>query len=97
MEIFAGSTPKLLVKVKDEDGVQLDLEDADQVIDVRIKIYNAISGAIIAKFYLNAEPTPSDGWRKAEVKTLTDPGPYCRGNPCSSRESERYQDRGCCP
>jgi hypothetical protein len=71
MEIYAGSTPKLLVKIKDADGVQMDPEDADQIIDVRIKIYNAISGAIIAKFYLNAVPTPSTGWRQADVKVLS--------------------------
>ena len=71
--ILAGSTPKYLVRIRDENGVQLDPENVAQVIEVRIWIYNKISGTIVAKFYLNTAPNPATGWRQAVIKgTLPD-------------------------
>jgi hypothetical protein len=68
--LYSGSTPKYLTRIRDEAGVQLDPEDIDQILEVRIWIYNAISGTIVAKFYLNTLPTPSTGWRQASVKEI---------------------------
>jgi len=72
MPIIAGSTPKFLVKIKDENGLVMDPEDGAAVIDVLIWIYNAISGTIIAKFYLNALPAADDGWRQITRVTADD-------------------------
>jgi len=68
--IYAGSSPKFLTRIRDENGVQLDPEDINQIIEVKIWIYNAISGTVVAKFYLNTAPTPLGTWRQAEVKTI---------------------------
>jgi hypothetical protein len=69
--LYAGSTPKYLTRIRDEAGVQLDPENVAQILEVRIWIYNAISGVMVAKFYLNTLPTPSDGWRQATVKEIS--------------------------
>jgi hypothetical protein len=71
MSIKAGSTPKYLVRIKDETGIQLDPENLAEVIEVKIWIYNSITGTDVAKFYLNTLPSPSTGWRKAYVKQIT--------------------------
>ena len=46
MAIFAGSTPKFLLKIKNESGTQLDPSDitgsTGTVAEVKIFIYNAI-------------------------------------------------------
>lgn len=68
--IYAGSTPKYFLKIKDSSGTQLDPENAAQVLDVIIFIYNASTGDIIAKFYLNTLPEGSD-WTMMTVKTIT--------------------------
>jgi len=67
--LYAGSTPKYLTRIKDENGVQLDPSDLNQIIEVRIWIYNAISGSVVAKFFLNTPPSGSD-WRQASVKEI---------------------------
>lgn len=69
--LYAGSTPKYLTRIRDENGVQLDPENIAQIIEVRIWIFNSISGTVVAKFYLNTSPTPADGWRQAEVKEIS--------------------------
>jgi len=69
--LYQGSTPKYLTRIRDENGIQLDPGNVAQILEVRIWIYNCISGTIVAKFYLNTLPTPSDGWRQAEVKVLS--------------------------
>lgn len=69
--LYAGSTPKYLTRIRDEAGVQLDPENVAQILEVRIWLFNSISGTIIAKFYLNTLPTPADGWRQAEVKEIS--------------------------
>jgi hypothetical protein len=70
MSVFQGSTPKFLTRIKDSSGVQLDPSDVDQVIEMFIWIYNAISGAIIAKLYLNTLPEADVGWRALVVKQI---------------------------
>ena len=72
--LYQGSTPKYLTRIRDENGAQLDPENSAHILEVRIWIYNSISGVEIAKFYLNTPPVPSTGWRQATVKdvTLTD-------------------------
>lgn len=67
--LYAGSTPKYLVRIRDEEGVQLDPSDVNQILEVRIWIYNALDGTVVAKFYLNTEPS-GIGWRQAIVKTV---------------------------
>jgi len=69
MSLYAGSTPKYLVRIRDEEGTQLDPSDVDQIVEVRIWIYNALDGTMVAKFYLNTEPSGT-GWREATVKTV---------------------------
>jgi len=69
--LIAGSTPKYYTRIRDENGVQLDPSDIAEILDVRIWIYNSITGAIVAKFYLNNTVTPSEGWRQASTKIIT--------------------------
>ena len=61
--IYAGSTPVYSVRILDESGVQLDPSNLGQVTEVKIFIYNSITGAEIGKFYLNTLPS-GDGWVK---------------------------------
>jgi hypothetical protein len=68
--IYQGSTPKYLLKIKNAQGVQLDPSDVNQVIEVRIWIYNSITGAEIVKFFLNIAPTPLGSWRQTAVKEV---------------------------
>lgn len=68
--IFAGSTPKYLIRIKDKTGVQLDPSDVGQLTDLRIWIFNNIDRTVIAKFYLNTAPDPIGTWRKADVKDV---------------------------
>lgn len=67
-KIFSGSTPKYLLKIKDEQGLQLDPTNASQIVDVKIYIYNALTGADVAKFYLNANP--GAGWTALGTQNL---------------------------
>ena len=60
--IYAGSTPKFLIKVKDEAGIILNPTDTNQVTGVQVFIFNAITGAVFAKFYYGTEPSPLIGW-----------------------------------
>jgi hypothetical protein len=69
--LYQGSSPKYLARIRDEQGVQLDPSDVNQVLEVRIWIYNSITGADIAKFYLNTAPDPVGSWRAASVKEVT--------------------------
>jgi len=68
MSIFAGSTPKYRIRLKDEAGTQLNPEDTGQILEVKIWIYNSISGDVVAKFYLNDAPDPIGTWRQASIK-----------------------------
>lgn len=69
-KIFAGSTPKFLMKLKTKDGIQLDPSDANVVVDVQVIIYNAITGIVITRMYLNTLPAGTDTWRKMLIKTM---------------------------
>lgn len=69
--IYAGSTPKYLIKIKDENGTQLDPREISQIIEVKIFIYNSISGKMIAKFYLNTAPDPATGWGELTTKVVS--------------------------
>ncbi len=67
MALYQGETPKYLCRIKNSSGTQLDPSNVAQVIEVRIIIYNAISGASVAKFIY---PTfPPAGWRAATLHT----------------------------
>jgi len=70
MSIFAGSTPKYRIRLKDEAGTQLNPEDTGQILEVKIWIYNSISGDVVAKFYLNDAPDPIGTWRQAGIKEI---------------------------
>jgi len=64
-KIYAGSTPKYLIKIKDEAGVQLDPTNLDQVSKVLVYIYNSITGNVIGRFiyyYGPQEPFSDYTW-----------------------------------
>ena len=65
--IYAGSTPVYSVKILDESGVQLDPSNLGQVTEVKIFIYNSITGVEIGRFYLNNLPTGGTGWVKLPI------------------------------
>lgn len=69
--VYAGSTPKYLIKIKDVNGVQLDPRESNQIIDVKAFIYNSISGQMIAKFYFNVAPDPVTGWTQLTSKVIS--------------------------
>lgn len=72
MSLYQGETPKYLVRIKDANGVQLDPSNVAQVVEVKIWIYNSITGESIAKFVY---PTsPSAGWRAATIKVISGEG-----------------------
>jgi len=66
--IYAGSTPKFLIKIKDENGAQLDPTNVAQVVDVKVFIYNALNGTTIGQFYLRTNP--GTGWTALTTKDL---------------------------
>jgi len=61
--IYAGSTPVYSVKILDESGVQLDPSNQAQVTEVKIFLFNSITGTEIGRFYLNTLPAGT-GWIK---------------------------------
>ena len=68
-KIYAGSTPKYLIKIKDEAGVQLDPTNLDQVSKVLVYIYNSITGNVIGRFiYYYGPQAPYEGhtWMRAK-------------------------------
>lgn len=69
--IYQGSTPKYLIKAKDEQGIVLDPRDAGKVTEVLILIYNAITGVVFARFYLNAAPQGATGWVQMGTSVLS--------------------------
>jgi len=72
MAIYAGSTPKYLIKIKDEQGLQLNPASALQVTGVRVYIYNSISGVEVGRFYYGTAPVPTTGWTLMTVKYIGD-------------------------
>ena len=70
MAIYAGSTPKFLLKVKDEAGFQLNPSDISQVTEVKVYVFNAITNDVWAKFYLKTMPS-SGNWTQMSVATLS--------------------------
>lgn len=64
--IYAGSTPVYSIRILDESGTQLDPSDLGQVTEVKIFVYNSITGADIGKFYLNTLPSGT-GWSKLPI------------------------------
>ena len=68
--IYSGSTPKYAIRVKDRTGVQLDPSSVGQIVDMRVWVLNSVTGEVIAKRYLNAVPSPSEGWLQARVKEV---------------------------
>jgi hypothetical protein len=77
--ILAGSTPKYLLRVLDSEGNQLDpSQDISpiEVEEVLVVIYNAITGTIIARFYLVTDPDPAaiPAWTQMDVKDVEGDG-----------------------
>lgn len=68
MAVFAGSTPKYLLKIKDEQGLQLDPTNTGVVSEVKVYLYNSITGADVGKFYLRTNP--GTGWSPLSTKDL---------------------------
>lgn len=68
--VYAGSTPKYLIKVKDENGLVLDPRNAGNVLGVQVLIYNAITGVVFAKFYYGTQPADLTGWTLMVAKDL---------------------------
>jgi len=71
MAVFAGSTPKYLLRIRNEAGTQLDPSNLAQVTEVKVFIYNAITGAYVARFILNASTLPA-GFTVLSTKDLGD-------------------------
>ena len=70
--LYEGSTPRFLLRIRDGSGVQLNPNlSAGQVTEVKVWIYNSITGAIIAKRYLNTPPAPLDIWAQMTTKEVT--------------------------
>jgi len=70
--IYQGSTPKFLVRIKDENGNQIDPSDSQIIVEAKIYLYNAINGTIIGKFYLNTDPEPNTGWIHMTIEEITE-------------------------
>lgn len=68
--IYQGSTPKYLVKIKDEQAIILDPSNALQVTAVQVFLYNVITGVVFAKFYYGTAPNPLTGWTVMTLKDL---------------------------
>jgi hypothetical protein len=71
MAVYSGSTPKYLLRLKNETGVQLDPSNLAQVTEVKVFINNAINGNSIAKFILNEVSLPT-GYSRLTIKDLGD-------------------------
>ena len=71
MAVLSGSTPKYLIRLLNEAGVQLDPSNLAQVTEVKVFINNAINGNSIAKFTLRESPVPT-GYSLLTTKDLGD-------------------------
>lgn len=67
MAVLAGSTPKYLLRLHNESGVQLDPSNLLQVVEVKVVIYNAFTGDIIGRFILNESTLPA-GYSRLTTK-----------------------------
>lgn len=70
MAVYAGSSPKYLIRLRNQSGIQLDPSNLLQVTEVKVIIFNAINGAVIARFYLRT--SPGEGWTQMVTKDLGD-------------------------
>lgn len=74
MSISAGSTPKFLLKVKNEAGTQLDPSDTSggsgTIAEVKIFIFNSVTGTIVGKWYLRTLPDQTGGWNHLSTKLI---------------------------
>ena len=71
MAVLSGSTPKYLLRLRNEAGIQLDPSTLAQVTEVKVFLYNAITGTSIAKFVLRESPLPA-GFTALSTKDLGD-------------------------
>lgn len=69
MAVYSGSTPKYLIRLRNDAGVQLDPSNLAQVSEVKVFINNAINGNSIAKFILRESPLPT-GYSSLSTKDL---------------------------
>jgi hypothetical protein len=69
MAVLAGSTPKYLLRLYNEAGVQLDPSNLSQVLEVKVFIYNAITGEYVGRFILRESPLPS-GFTRLSTKVV---------------------------
>ena len=68
--MYAGSTPKYYIELKDENGVQLDPDVIGEVIEVILFAYKLDEDQTeVTKFYLNVLPTGTD-WTEFGVVDL---------------------------
>jgi len=65
--IYSGSTPKFLIRIRDENGNQVDPSDPQSISDAFLLIYNYLTGAVVGRFYLNQEPAPNAGWLQMTI------------------------------
>ncbi len=69
MAVLSGSTPKYLLRLYNESGVQLDPSNLAQVLEVKVHLYNAITGDIVGRFILRESPLPS-GYTRLTTKIV---------------------------
>jgi len=69
MAVLSGSTPKYLLRLYNDAGVQLDPSNLSQVLEVKVHLYNAITGDIVGRFILRESPVPA-GYLRLTTKTI---------------------------
>ena len=69
MAVLSGSTPKYLLRIYSEAGSQLDPSNTSQVLEVKVFIYNAITGEYVGRFILRESPLPS-GYTRLSTKAV---------------------------
>lgn len=69
MAVLSGSTPKYLLRIYNEAGSQLDPSNLSQVLEVKVHLYNAITGDYVGRFILRESPLP-DGYTRLSIKAI---------------------------
>jgi hypothetical protein len=69
MAVLSGSTPKYLLRLYNDAGVQLDPSNLSQVLEVKVHLYNAITGDIVGRFILRESTLPA-GYLRLTTKAI---------------------------
>jgi hypothetical protein len=69
MAVLSGSTPKYLLRLYNDAGVQLDPSNLSQVSEVKVHLYNAITGDIVGRFILRESTLPA-GYLRLTTKAI---------------------------